>query len=425
MHPEVLSQVAPEPEHRSAGGSEPATSGAAVVSIDDRSSGRTAEFPVDASRDEPGVAAAVEPDEFLDRDGEGHPDDLVGGSSEEATEGTRDETSVGGTASNQHAISPRDKAIGHPLVKSLIRDPEHWRLWPAVAVLRWMERKLLSKGRGLTYRSHPALCFAGSEISDIRFMPEHVAIVLNAVGLACAGSPLPTSEIARIIADTRNDGALNEWLDGICDRFMHALERMQSQCHSAFAIATGGTIEAHALVAELAGRTTPLNATPDGTIFHGPDPVPEGAVGLAGMFVGVPSARGIEALFAAFTGLDVRAREFAGAEMDVARPARLGGKIGKLLGRRCRPPEAGVEVHLEGGRDDDARKWVCDRTRRQSLHTLAMTYVGSGTPAVRFVLWLDPECVPEGRLDGTLALGGMAVLGSATKRIALPIEISG
>ena len=51
-----------------------------------------------------------------------------------------------------------------------------------MAVLRWMERKLLSKGRGLTYRSHPALCFAGSEISDIRFMPEHVAIVLNAVG---------------------------------------------------------------------------------------------------------------------------------------------------------------------------------------------------------------------------------------------------
>ena len=83
--------------------------------------------------------------------------------------------------------------------------------------------------------------------------------------------------------------------------------------------------------------------------------------------------------------------------------------------------EAGIEVHIDGDGSEDASKWALHKVRRRSLHTLASIYVGSGTPTVRFLLWLDPEGVPEGRLDGTTALGGMAVLGSATSRIALPI----
>lgn len=335
---------------------------------------------------------------------------------------TPDAESVSEPAIEHNTGRVRERIHGHPLIKSLMSNPQRWRLWPAVAVLRWMERTEAWKGRSLTYRTKPALCFAGSEISDLLFSTDRVAIVLNAVGVACAGSPLPASDIARIVADTRLHGALNEWLDGICDRFMHALECMQSRSHSAFAIATGAHIEAHALASVVAGATTPLHAAPDGEIFRGPIREPAGAIGLAGFFVGTPSARGMEALFAAFTGHCVGVREFTGAEIDVAHPAGLGRRMGRLLGRRCFSPEAGVEVHIEGGGSEDAQKWAHEEVRRRSLHELALMYVGSGTPAVRFLLWLDPERVPEGRLDGTMALGGMAVLGSATNRVALPIE---
>ena len=98
-------------------------------------------------------------------------------------------------------------------------------------------------------------------------------------------------------------------------------------------------------------------------------------------------------------------------------------KSDRLLGSKCRAPEAGIEVHIEGESNEEARNWASDPVRRRTLHTLATTYVGAHTPAVRFVLWLDPDNVPEGRLDGTTTLGGMAVLGGATSRIALPIEI--
>ena len=330
--------------------------------------------------------------------------------------------SVSEPAIDHDTVRAPEVGRGHPLITSLMSNPQRWRLWPAVAVLRWMERTEVWKGRSLTYRTKPALCFAGSEISELRFPPDRVAIVLNAVGIACAGSPLPAADITRIIADARLRGALNEWLDGICDRFMHALECMQSQSHSAFAIATGANIEAHTLASIVAGATTPLHAAPTGEIFRGPLQEPAGAIGLAGLFVGTRSARGMEALFAAFTGHSIEVKEFTGAEIDVAHPAVLGRPMGRLLGRRCFSPEAGVEVHIEGGDSKDARKWACEEVRRRSLHKLAAMYVGSGTPAVRFLLWLNPENVPEGRLDGTMTLGGMAVLGSTTNRVALPIE---
>ena len=377
-------------------------------------------LPEPELRDAPGPehGCDTEREGIVAADGEA-PAELV---LEASTADTPDAGSAGGTNTDHDTASVRRLAIGHPLIQNLMSVPQRWRLWPAVALLRWMERKEAWKGRSVTYRTNPALCFAGSEISDLRFSTDRVAIVLNAVGIACAGSPLPATDIARIVADSRLRGALNEWLDGICDRFMHALECMQSQSHSAFAIATGAHLEAHALASVVAGTTTPLHAAPDGAIFRGPNREPARAIGLAGLFVGTASARGMEALFATVTGLSVGVKEFTGAEIDIARPAGLGCRMGRLLGRRCLSPEAGVEVHIEGAGSADAQKWAHDGVRRRSLHTLALVYVGSGTPAVRFLLWLDPESAPEGRLDGTMALGGMAVLGSATSRIAIPIE---
>ena len=394
--------------------------------IDDALRGAAADDLLDTGDDAPPEVAANDSPDTIDDTLRGaaaeDPLDTIDHRPEGAVGDSPDAATGVGTGSEHDLIDARESTFEHPLAKSLILDPTRWRLWPAVAVLRWMERMIWT-GRKLAYRSNPTLSFVGSEIHDIRFSNNRVAVVLNAAGLACAGSALPTSDIARIIADTRQRGALNDWLDGICDRFMHALERMQSQSHTAFAIATGGSVEAHVLVCALAGRTTPLHAAPNGAIFHGLDQEPAGAIGLARVFVGHQSARGLEALFAALTGLSVRVEEFTGAEIDVARPARLGGRIGKLLGRKCRSPEAGVDVHIEGESNEEARKWASDPVRRRTLHTLATTYVGADTPAVRFVLWLDPDNVPEGRLDGTTTLGGMAVLGGATSRIALPIEI--
>ena len=410
MLPDFAPPASHEPERDSEAGLEGAVTDDPLDTGDDAPPEVAADNSLDTIADTLREAAADDPLDTIDDRPEG-----AAGDSPDAATGV-------GSASEHDSIEARKNTFEHPLAQSLICDPTRWRLWPAVAVLRWMER-MIWKGRKLAYRSNPTLSFVGSEIHDIHFSDNRVAVVLNAAGLACAGSPLPTSDIARIVADTRQRGALNDWLDGVCDRFMHALERMQSQSHTAFAIATGGSVEAHVLVRALAGRTTPLHAAPNGAIFHGLDQEPAGAIGLARVFVGLQSARGLEALFAASTGLSVRVEEFTGADIDVARPVRLGGRIGKLLGRKCRAPEAGVEVHIEGESNEEARKWASDPVRRRTLHTLAMTYVGADTPAVRFVLWLDPDNVPEGRLDGTTTLGGMAVLGGATGRIALPIEI--
>ena len=394
--------------------------------IDDALPGVATDHPLDTGDDAPPEVAAITSPDTIDDALRGaaadDPLDTIDHRPEGATGDSPDAATGVGSASGHDSIEARENAFEHPLAQSLMFDPTRWRLWPAVAVLRWMER-MLWNGRKLAYRSNPTLSFVGSEIHDIHFSNDRVAVVLNAAGLACAGSALPTSDIARIIADTRLRGALNDWLDGICDRFMHALERMQSQSHTAFAVATGGSVEAHVLVRALAGRTTPLHAAPNGALFHGLDQEPAGAIGLARVFVGHQSARGLESLLAALTGLSVRVEEFTGAEIDVARPTRLGGGIGRLLGSKCRAPEAGIEVHIEGESNEEARNWASDPVRRRTLHTLATTYVGAHTPAVRFVLWLDPDNVPEGRLDGTTTLGGMAVLGGATSRIALPIEI--
>ena len=319
------------------------------------------------------------------------------------------------------ATSVSERAEAHPLIQDLLLNPSRWRIWPAVAVLRWLQRRLTESKPRLVFRSRPSLSFPSSEVDDIQYTPTKIELVLNAPGLATAGSPLPASDIARIIADHRAGGALAAWLDGPGDRLMQLLEQVQMRSNAAYAMLTGGTIEAFSLAADLVGRSAPLSVGADGALLAVGDREPQGAVGLAALFVGPVSSAGMGALFRAITGLPVRIEEFAGAELPTARPARLGLPMGMVLGLRVRLPSAGVEVHLEGGDHPDAPAWARDPASRRSLHTLALAYVGAPSPVARIYLWLDADNVTPCALDGGCALGGMAVLGAPSDSVRLPL----
>ena len=308
----------------------------------------------------------------------------------------------------------------HPLVRDLMLHPTRWRIWPAVAVLRWLQR-LLPNAPRLVFRSRPSLSFAGSEVSDLTIDENSIGLVLNAPGLATAGSPLPASDIARIIADYHQGGALSAWLDGPGDRFMQILEEARRRSNTAYALVSGGEIEAFTLTRDLVGRSTPLNAGRDRRLSVTHDQEPEGAIGLAGLFLGPVSALGLQALFSAFSGLPVRVVEFAGAVIATAHPAFMGGPMGLILGMSCELPSAAVEVHLEGGAREEALAWAGAQTRRQSLHLLAAAYVGAPSPQVRVFLWLDGANAPAASLDGGTALGGLAVLGTSDAPVCLPL----
>ena len=157
-------------------------------------------------------------------------------------------------------------------------------------------------------------------------------LVLNAPGLATAGSPLPASDIARIIADDYEGGALGTWLDGPGDRFMHLLEDVQMRSNTAFALGAGGRVEAFALIRDLVGRSAPLNAGGNGTLDTTNGQEPDGALALAALFLGPVSASGLRGLVQAFTRLPARVVEFAGARIATARPARVGAPMGLMLG---------------------------------------------------------------------------------------------
>ena len=320
----------------------------------------------------------------------------------------------------RNAPSPRQ----HPLVQDLMLNPARWRIWPAVAVLRWLQRLTDASAPKLVYRSHPSLAFAGSEVRDILLREDQIDVVLNAPGLAAAGSPLPSSDISRIIADHHVGGAISAWLDGPSDRFMHVLEEVQMRSDAAFALLAGGGIEAFALTRDLVGRSAPLNAKQGGELLDLDVPQPQGAVALAGLFLGPVSASGLQGLFRAFTGLPARVREFAGAVIEVGRPAQIGQPIGLMLGASCDLPAAGVEVHMDGGDRREAQAWARDATRRASLHFLATAYVGAPSPAVRVYLRLDPGNVPPAAFDDETALGGLAVLGGSGVPVVLPLASS-
>ena len=109
---------------------------------------------------------------------------------------------------------------------------------------------------------------------------------------------------------------------------------------------------------------------------------------LAGLFLGPVSAAGLRGIFGALTGLTVRTNEFTGAEIDIARPARIGESMGLMLGTSCRLPAAGVEIHIEGSNRPEAQAWAREATRRASLHLLATAYIGAPSPSARLYLWL-------------------------------------
>ena len=313
------------------------------------------------------------------------------------------------------------EAMSHPLAQDLMLKPTRWRVWPAVAVIRWLQRKLRRERRRLIYRSEPSLGFAASEVRDLALHSEYIELTLSAPGLATMGSPLPAADISRIISDRRDGGALSLWLDGVGDGFMHVLEAMQSQSNAAFALLTGGQIEAHAMVADMVGRSAALRAEPGGALHDTRWRVPEGAIGLVGLFLGPISASGLAGLFGAFTSLPVRITEFAGAEVTTRQPARVGRPFGMMLGAKCRLPSAGVEVHIEGGSDPREQEWARDPVRRSSLQRLASSYVGAPSPVVRVYLWLEAGNVPCAALAGDTALGGLAVLGGSDRRVKLHI----
>ena len=308
----------------------------------------------------------------------------------------------------------------HPLIRDLLRHSHRWRIWPAVAILRWLQRHMSNAPR-LVFRSQPSLSFASSEVRDLRLRDDRMDLVLNAPGLATAGSPLPASDIERIIEDHYEGGALGTWLDGPGDRFMHLLEDVQMRSNPAFALVAGGRVEAFAMARDLVGRSAPLNAGGDGTLDAAGDEEPDGALALAALFLGPVSASGLSGLVQAFTRLPARVVEFTGAETATARPARVGAPMGLILGISCELPAAGIEIHIEGGGHREAQSWARSAARRRSLHLLATAYIGAVSPEARLFLVLDGANAPPATLGGDTTLGGLAVLGTSDVPVRLPL----
>ena len=312
--------------------------------------------------------------------------------------------------------------MAHPLIQDLILEPRRWRLWPAVAALRWLLRQVARETRRLVYRSKPTLNFPTAEIEDVAMGTRGVDLVLSAPGLAAAGSALPASDIARLAEDSRRGGALSKWLDAPGDSFMQVVEANHARYSAAFSLATGGQIEALRIIANVVGRSAPLVAARSGELDEAWDREPAGAVGLAGMFVGPITAAGLSETFHGFTDLPIEVREFTGAEVIVLHPARVGESFGAMLGSTCRLPAGGVEIVIDGGSRPRARLWAGDPKRRRSLHLLSSSYVGSISPAIKVILLLDPGNAPPAALDGNAALGGLAILGNATETVRIPIR---
>jgi len=322
---------------------------------------------------------------------------------------------------SRSSVDPPPERETHPLVQDLLLEPSKWQIWPAVAVLRWMLRGNPPDPRSMAYRSKPSLNFSAGEIDDVAIDATGVELTLNAPGLAGPGSPLPTSLIARIINDQRRGGALAKWLDGPGDRFMQMAELGQTENNVAFSLATGDEPQQLLAVRHLIGNSAPLSADPDAALSDTWTRLPSGAIGLAAFFIGPVTASNLQHLFKAFTGLPVRTVEFAGAEVLTLLPARLGGSFGAILGKTCRLATAGIEIVIEGESSPDAPRWARERTRRRSLHLLAIAYIGSDSPEARLYLTLDPGNAPPAKLDGFTELGGLAILGQAMSPVRLPL----
>ena len=317
-------------------------------------------------------------------------------------------------------------ALRHPLVQDLLLNPTRWRLWPAMAILRWLQRQMRKNSIRIVYRTRPTLSFPASEIADIYFVRSNeLQIVVNALGLANAGSALPSADIARIIADYRSGGALSLWLDMVADRMLHAAETSVARSVSPFACAMGGFPEADSVLPSLVGHDGVLaESRPDGLSLSRR----AGArrlTALGALFLGVPTAHGLARAFEGFTSLHARVIEFTGAPLDVSRPARLGAGFGRVLGSRRIVAEAGVTVRLNDGPTcEDAVAWASDPVRIRSLYELARTYIGDASPepSIELVVRTD-ELSPFAPGARNALLGGCAMLNLAqTGRTTLELR---
>jgi len=315
--------------------------------------------------------------------------------------------------------------LTHPLAQDLLFAPDAWSVWPAVAVLRWLLRSNRGMDQGLIYRSHPSLAFSAAEIKEVELLANSVQLTLAAPGLASHGSALPAVDIARIAADARSPGggALAHWLDGPLDRFMQAVEVARARHNNAFALASGTRLpDAHQRTTELVGKSAPLAADRNGRLADSLDRHPEGALGLAAAFVGTPSATGLANAVAGYTGLPARIDEFAGASVRIQRPARMGGSLTSILGKRCDLAVAGVDVVIDGGNSPEGAELARQRTRRFALHDLCAAYIGSPSIQARLHVELEPSVIVPAQL-GFAEFGGLAVLGRSSERLRLPLPI--
>ena len=304
-------------------------------------------------------------------------------------------------------------ALRHPLVQDLLLNPTRWRLWPAMAIVRWLQRQMPRNSIRLVYRTLPSLSFPASEIADISFVrPNELRIVVNALGLACAGSALPCADVARIIADYRSGGALAVWLDMVADRMLHAAEASVAQSVSPFACAMGRFPEADSVLPSLVGHDGVLaESRSDGLSFSRRTDTRR-LTALGALFLAHPTAHGLARAFEAYTSLHARVIELTGAPLDVSRPARLGAGFGRVLGTRRIVAEAGVTVRLnDGSTCEDAVEWASDPVRIRSLYTLARAYIGDTSPAPSIELVVrTEELAPLEPGARSALLGGCAML---------------
>ena len=330
------------------------------------------------------------------------------------------------SASRSKPADEGKAALRHPLVQDLLLNPTRWRLWPAMAIIRWLQRQMRKNRLRVIYRTRPTLSFPASEIADISFRgPDELHIVANALGLANAGSALPSADVARIIADYRSGGALAMWLDMVADRMLHAAEASVAQSVSAFACAMGGFPEADAVLPSLIGHDGVVAESRREGLSHASRVNARRLTALGALFLGVPTAHGLARAFEGFTSLHARVIEFTGAKLDVSRPARLGAGFGRVLGAKRSFAEAGVTVRLnDGPRCEDAVAWANDAVRIRSLYELARTYIGdpSPIPTIELVVRTD-ELSPVAPGSRNALLGGCAVLNlPRTERTTLALR---
>ena len=311
----------------------------------------------------------------------------------------------------------------HPLAQALLLEPAEWQIWPAVAILRWLLEGDMSEERQIFYRAIPSLNFASSEIVEVAVDSRGFDLYLSAPGIASPGSALPTADVERIIADSQRGGGIAAWLDAINDRFMHALESSVTQGTAAFALATSGRFHELGLFGHMAGLTATVNATGTGVVqSNARMEEPVGAIGLGRLFLGPISASGLAALFEAMTELPTRVEEFTGGEVAVLRRIRIGGPLGGgMLGSSCFLAAAGIRIIIDGRSGPEALEWASNRERRRSLHRLASSYIGASSPSVAIFLELRPDAIPPAALDGSTAIGGLAILGKADSDVRIPL----